>query len=26
MFQPTWPSSGNTLYVWNTWEGIINVQ
>jgi hypothetical protein len=26
MFWPTWPSSGNTHYVRNTWEEIINIE
>ena len=26
MFRPTWPSSGNSQYVRNTWEGIISIK
>jgi len=25
-FRPSWPSSGNAHYVWNTWEEISNVK
>jgi len=26
MFQPTWPYSGNTHYIQNIWEEIINIK
>jgi hypothetical protein len=26
LFQPTWPYSGNTHYIQNTWEAIINTK
>jgi hypothetical protein len=26
MFRPTGPSSGNTHYVENTWEGIVSIK